>query len=78
MSKKMTKKEFTDVLRLAGMDFNYLGYEGVLNLIALARTYTAQESKKHGCEYIAKKDIQSRDIITGVLDGRGYFDTLLD
>lgn len=76
--KKMTLKEFKEVINdenIADMNFDTWGYEGFLNLIAIATRHLARQAEAMGCEYSAKRDYKRAEQITDYLQDRGYFDS---
>ena len=70
MSKKMTAKEFKKVLADAEIDFEVYGYEGVLNLIALANIYLEDETNY---ENLKQMYARRRNAINNVLEEKGFF-----
>lgn len=73
-NKKMTVNEFKNALSEAGMDFEFWGYEGILNLIAMANNYQAKElSEIKGMELIADEANERSMKLTQILQDRGYY-----
>lgn len=72
--KKMTDKEFKQILEDAGMSFEVLGYEGVLNEISGRYRELANEFESRGCASVALKFRETADNIYNALDARGFYD----
>ena len=73
MSKKMTLKEFKEIFNECGHNFEVWGYEGILNLIAIADYQDAKDMEKEGLMAGAKALRSKANYITNVLEERGYF-----
>lgn len=73
MNKKMTLKEFKFVFEeVGGMSMDVWGWDGILNLICLARRYTADSALKLGCALSAKRDLEVSNAISDYLDKHNY------
>ena len=72
--KKMTNKEFKQILENAGVRFEILGYEGVLNEMSGRYRQLANELESRGYASAALKFRESADIIYDALDARGVYD----
>lgn len=57
MSKKMSAKEFKQVITDVYGDFECWGFEGMLNLIAIAESHLANEDRERGYLLIAGNPI---------------------
>ena len=71
MEKEMTFEEFKDVLEKAELDFDVLGFEGVLNLISMCCGYQSKESTR---PYIKDLYEEQHKTIYGELEKRGYYE----
>lgn len=71
MNKKMTFKEFKEVLEKAETDFDVFGFEGILNIISLANKYMAEESTRPYVKNMHKRISQT---IYDELKERGYYE----
>ena len=74
MAKKMTLKEFKQVLSDAGIELEYWGYEGILNKLCIAQNYMIQRDEEYGAVHALKRDTETRDVIHEALADRGYYD----
>ena len=78
--KKMTAKEFKEILTDAGMDFSIWGYEGIINVLSL---YYRHESQRYMDEYLETHDrgakacmtieYEKADRMYKALEERGYY-----
>lgn len=73
MKKKMNATEFKEALTLAGVDFDILGYEGVLNALSIFYDYKAKDYSNRGFEAIAKDKKKIANKLYGTLCTRGYY-----
>ena len=73
MTKKMSKKEFVEILDKAGMYFDNWGFDGILNLISIALSQQAKEDEKKGGFACAKEEKRQSYIIYEELSKRGYY-----
>lgn len=71
--KKMTAKEFKEILDKANIGFETFGYEGILNLISIAKNYQAKEYEQLGQKEMANWAQEDSDTIYNALDARGYY-----
>ena len=71
--KKMTLKEFKDALVKAEMDFEYWGWEGILNMIAIEESYHEKEMTKMGLHAGARGCERRKQTIFDILKERGYY-----
>ena len=71
--KKMTAKEFKEILNEANIDFETFGYEGILNLLSIAKHYQAEEYKQLGQKEMANWAREDSDTIYNALNARGYY-----
>lgn len=72
--KKMTNKEFKQILENAGMSFEVLGYEGVLNALSGNYRQFANDAESRGSYVVAKTFREIADNIYDALDSRHYYD----
>ena len=72
--KKMTKKEFTEVLESSGMYFENWGYEGILIIMCIAYKHLAEESERIGCYNCAEHERKRKEQVYEYLRERGYFE----
>lgn len=72
--KKMTNKEFKQILNDAGISFEILGYEGVLNNTSGHYREIANDAESRGSYVVAKTFREIADNIYNALDARGYYD----
>lgn len=72
--KKMTNKEFKQILEDAGMSFEVLGYEGVLNEMSGRYRELANDLESRGCTSVALRFRATADGIYNALDARGFYD----
>lgn len=72
--KKMTNKEFKQIITDAGMRFEVLGYEGVLNNMSGRYRELANDAASRGSYAVAKTFREIADNIYDALDARGYYD----
>lgn len=71
MKKEMTLKEFKDVLNKAGLNFDLIGYDGILNMIALCyRTISEQAGDNSTFSELYRK---TSDVIHDDLKERGFY-----
>lgn len=73
MTKKMTLKEFKEILNNSGVNFDIRGYEGILNLISIAADFQAEEYKQKGNTVLAELEKEKSDFIYNTLENRGYY-----
>ena len=71
MEKEMTFEEFKEVLNKAELDFEVLGFEGVLNYMSICLGYMEKESTR---PYIKELYNQQHKTIYGELKKRGYYE----
>ena len=71
MEKEMTFEEFKEVLTKAELDFEVIGFEGVLNYMALCFGYREKESTR---PYIKELYNQQHKTIHNALRKRGYYE----
>lgn len=71
MKKKMTLKEFKEILGKAETDFEVFGYEGILNIISLCNKYMSEESER---PYVKKMHQRISKTIYDELTERGYYE----
>lgn len=71
MEKKMTFKEFKEILEKAETDFEVFGFEGILNIISLANKYMSEESTR---PYVKNMHKRISDTIYNELRKRGYYE----
>lgn len=74
MTKKMTNKEFKEALEKANISFDFWGYEGILNMIAILEKYQKKECLEKGFNASAKACERRRKAIFDILNERGYYD----
>ena len=72
--KKMTNKEFKQILENAGVSFEVLGYEGVLNEMSGRYRQLANDLESIGCASAALEFRKTADSIYDALDARGVYD----
>lgn len=72
-NKKMTAREFKQILTSVGLDFDIYGYEGVLNELSLACRAYSFEQLAQGYKNTADWLMEINDGIYRALDNRGYF-----
>lgn len=72
--KKMTAKEFKQVLTDAGMNFEIWGWEGILNIISIHEDRNSNEMREKGLMAGADGCHRRADSIYNVLKARGYYD----
>lgn len=72
MTKKMTLKEFKEVLKEAEIDLDIWGYEGILNIISGYYMHEVKEEKSMGInpKFTERKAYAIYDILTE----RGFYD----
>ena len=73
MKKKMTLKEFKEIFNESGHDFELWGWEGILNLVAIADYQDAKDMAKEGLMAGANGLRTKANYITNVLEERGWF-----
>lgn len=73
MAKKMTGKEFKEVLAMAGLS---LDYEEILNQLSQNNYRMAQQCEEMGCPSAALKCREAADVLSEELNERGYFKDL--
>lgn len=73
MKNKMNATEFKEALTLAGLDFDILGFEGVLNALSMFYDYKAEEYSNSGFEAIANDKKKIANKLYGTLCTRGYY-----
>ena len=73
--KKMTSKEFKKVFEDAGFDFEVWGYEGILDLVAVAVRSQAIEAENRGAVTVPKRCRERADYIENTLRERGYYNS---
>ena len=71
--KKMTNKEFKEILNKAGMDFDVYGYEGILNMIAQCKRHYSEKHQEEGFEAISKMYLNQATYIHDELASRDYY-----
>ena len=71
MENKMTFEEFTKVLEKAELDFDVLGFEGVLNYISMGCGYLEKEATRPYIKELYNEQIKT---IYGELRKRGYYE----
>ena len=72
--KKITAKEFKEILAKADLDFEVFGYEGILNMISQACQVQADTAKSHGVDLCAAGWKRSADEIYYTLKEKGYYE----
>lgn len=72
--KKMTNKEFKEVLKKADVDFETFGYEGILNMLSIFFDRESAYAMKQGCELVARHERERADIIFDELNNRNYYE----
>ena len=68
--KKMTAKEFKEILTESGTDFDLYGFEGILNELSIYNEMMAKEYEGEAPELVYKK-ISNK--IYKALEKRGYY-----
>ena len=72
--KKMTQKQFKEVLKKANIDIDIWGWDGILNLIAIAYRAMSKNDEEIDFPTIAQMDLETADTITRELDKTGFYD----
>ncbi len=73
-NKKMTTKEFKEVLKAAHIDFDFIGWEGILVIISNHYYNTAKEFEEKNLKYGADDYKKNASKIHEILEERGYFE----
>ena len=73
-NKKMTQKEFKEILASANIDFDVFGWEGILNIIAGNEIRNAKEMENLNLMAGAEARRKSFRTIYNALEERGYFE----
>lgn len=73
-NKKMTTKEFKEVLKAAHIDFDFIGWEGILVMISNHYFTTAKEFDKKNLKSGAEAYRKNASKIHEILEERGYFE----
>lgn len=71
--KKLTNKEFKQILTDCGLDFSIWGYDGVLNMVVICLYHDAREERKNGYDLAADVDIERANKLYDELHKRGYY-----
>ena len=74
MNKKITAREFKQILTGVGLDFEIYGYEGILNELSLACRAYSFEQLASGHKNTAERLMDITDGIYRALDNHGYYD----
>lgn len=74
MAKKMTCKEFKQILAEAGTDFESMGWEGILNSISGWYAKCGEDMEKVHLDAGAKRFHDQSRSIYKALESRGYYD----
>ena len=73
-NKKMTTKEFKEILASADIDFDVFGWEGLLCMISNNEYHNYEDMKSKGLMAGANARKRSFKTIHDALEKRGYFD----
>jgi len=73
MKRKMNAKEFKEALTLAGLDFEILGYEGLLNTLSIYYNIQANEYTNRGFEELGNDTMKISHKLYVILCTRGYY-----
>lgn len=73
-AKKMTQKEFKEILEQAGISLEVYGWDGILNLISMVKNYQAEEYKAKGQTTLSDMTMEESDTIYRALLSRGYYE----
>ena len=73
MKKKMNATEFKEALNLAGVNFDVIGYEGVLNILSIFYDYKAESYSNRGFEATGNYNKGIADKLYGTLCTLGYY-----
>lgn len=68
MNNKMTAKEFKEILRKADINFNIMGYEGILNIICVHYFDQANREEKKGLKHASELYRKQAMIINNELE----------
>ena len=72
--KKMTLKEFKQILADSGTDLEFWGYEGILNMISICYDKFARDMKESGLD--GKNYKHRANVIYDALHDRGFYDSV--
>ena len=71
--KKMTNKEFKEILTNAGIQFDIYGYEGILNMIATYKRQMAEKFFEEGYESLSRNYEDCANYLHDELEKRGLY-----
>lgn len=73
-AKRVTNKEFKEILTACGMDFDVWGYDGVINLLVVAQRSMGDKDEAGGYNTLAKREHEVADKLQDALRERGFYD----
>lgn len=71
--KKMSNKEFKQILNDSGLDTKIWGYDSILNMVVRCLYNDAKNSEERGFKLSAEHDRERANKIFDELEKRGYY-----